>query len=267
MLAAVAVIQVVLGAGVTAVADGAAAPAATPVRQLKLATVGFSQVGLSDAQAAFFSEHFSLQLSKIDQKNLRVATPKDMAAVLGIERQKQLLGCSDDQSSCMAELAGALGADGLVTGQIAKVGQSYQLNLKILAADGSRTLFQNSSELLSSEEALIGELNAVALAAAESLREQGLLVRPPPQPASRNKLKLLPGLLGVAGVALGSVAFANAASRYARLTDMTMWGPDYDAARASSDRDDGKQSVALGTVFAVAGLVILTATLLWFFLT
>lgn len=84
MLATAAVLKLVLCAG-----------------QLKLATVGFTQVGLSDAQASFYSEHFSVQLSAVDEQNVRVSTPRDMAAVLGVEKQKQLLGCSDEQSSCM----------------------------------------------------------------------------------------------------------------------------------------------------------------------
>jgi len=37
----------------------------------------------------------------------QVTSQKDMQTLLGLERQKQLLGCSEAQSACMAELAGA----------------------------------------------------------------------------------------------------------------------------------------------------------------
>jgi hypothetical protein len=42
-------------------------------------------------------------------QRVRVTTQRDVAQIIGLERQKQLLGCSDQDSSCNAELAGALG--------------------------------------------------------------------------------------------------------------------------------------------------------------
>ncbi len=46
--------------------------------------------------------------------------------MLSVERQKQLMGCSD--SSCMAEIAGALDVDGVVVGSLARLGESYLLS-------------------------------------------------------------------------------------------------------------------------------------------
>ena len=40
--------------------------------------------------------------------DIRVMTSGEVAQVIGLERQKQLLGCSETGASCMAELAGAL---------------------------------------------------------------------------------------------------------------------------------------------------------------
>jgi hypothetical protein len=36
--------------------------------------------------------------------------------LLGLERQKQMLGCAEDSSNCLAELAGALGARFVLNG-------------------------------------------------------------------------------------------------------------------------------------------------------
>ena len=253
--------------------------------QLKLATVGFSQVGLSEAQAGFFAEHFSVQLAAVDESYVRITTPKDMAALLGIEKQKQLLGCPDDQSSCMAELAGALGADGLVTGQIARVGKSYQLNVKILAADGSRTLYLHSSKLLATEEELLEELNATAVKAVAKLRAElggpqappaAVAATAPSEPVpdvtagtgrSRNPLKLLPGIVGLAGVAVSGAAFASAADKWGQLADPDRWGDVMGEPAARSLRDDGNQALTLGTVFLSVGIVVLAGTLIWFLLT
>jgi hypothetical protein len=42
-----------------------------------------------------------------------LVTPRQLAAVLSVERQKQLMGCTDE--SCLVEIAGALSADEVVT--------------------------------------------------------------------------------------------------------------------------------------------------------
>src|SRR3954464_15436468 len=68
----------------------------------------------------------------------KVTTKNDVAQVLGIERQKQLLGCGDAQSSCLAELAGALGVDGILSGSLARIGSGFTVTLRVLrATDGS----------------------------------------------------------------------------------------------------------------------------------
>jgi hypothetical protein len=46
--------------------------------------------------------------------------------MLGFERQRQMLGCSADES-CLAEIGGALGVDELVTVELTLVGQGYAL--------------------------------------------------------------------------------------------------------------------------------------------
>lgn len=45
---------------------------------------------------------------------VRVVTARDISVLLGFERQKQLLGCSDD-GMCMAELGNALGVQGVLS--------------------------------------------------------------------------------------------------------------------------------------------------------
>lgn len=57
----------------------------------------------------------------------RVLAPDDIRAILEREAQKQLLGCDDD--SCLAELAGALGADVLITGRVTKLESAWAVSL------------------------------------------------------------------------------------------------------------------------------------------
>lgn len=60
-----------------------------------------------------------------------VVSSREVQSLLGLERQKQLLGCSADTSACLAELSGALGARFLLTGTLAPLGQSWQLSLQM----------------------------------------------------------------------------------------------------------------------------------------
>jgi len=77
----------------------------------------------------------------------------ELGSLLGVERQKQLLGCGDQ--SCLAEIGGALGARLVLTGSLGKVGESYVLQLQLLdtqkaqiKARESRTITGPQSELL-----------------------------------------------------------------------------------------------------------------------
>jgi hypothetical protein len=111
----------------------AAAPASSS--PLKLAAPTFSCVNLDEKNCTFFTDHFAGQLAETGRA--RVTTQSEISALIGFEQQKQLLGCSNDSTSCLAEMAGALGVDGLVIGNIARFDNDYVVNLKIMnARDG-----------------------------------------------------------------------------------------------------------------------------------
>src|SRR5207244_8198904 len=59
-----------------------------------------------------------------DQK-FKVYSQADLERVVTAERQKQLIGCSDE--SCLAELSDALGARYIVTGRLDRFGNRYVL--------------------------------------------------------------------------------------------------------------------------------------------
>jgi hypothetical protein len=75
-----------------------------------------------------------------------------MAALLGLERQKQLLGCTSDSSECLAELTNALGADALVSGSIAQLGTRYQLDVRLFSAKTGERLGTARAEAESEDQ-------------------------------------------------------------------------------------------------------------------
>lgn len=110
------------------------APAQRPIK------VAVLQIRALDAAQAKTSELLQeVVLGDLSQHpQLEAIGQSDIAAMLGLERQKQLLGCAEDAASCLAELAGALDADFLVTGVLANLGAQQRLDLKLLDARKNR---------------------------------------------------------------------------------------------------------------------------------
>lgn len=63
----------------------------------------------------------------------------DIASLLGLERQRQLLGCSED-ASCLADIGGALGVDYLLVGSVGRLGTILRLDLKLVDGRKARVV-------------------------------------------------------------------------------------------------------------------------------
>lgn len=61
-----------------------------------------------------------------------VISQRDMTTLMGVERQKQLMGCSEESTSCLSELSGAMGAQFVLSGTVAKLGDAFQMTLSTL---------------------------------------------------------------------------------------------------------------------------------------
>jgi len=77
-----------------------------------------SKAGVSPDIAALLSGHLADRMRGSGRFS-RVITNQEIDAMLGLEKQKQLMQC--DSQSCMAELAGALGVDFVTSGQVGKL--------------------------------------------------------------------------------------------------------------------------------------------------
>lgn len=126
--------------------------AAAPTADLQLASAGFQAVGTDEKKTTFFGDYFAQRLGEAGK--FPVTTPTQMASILGLERQRQLLGCSDESASCLAELAGALGSDAVMTGTLALVGKSYAITVKVTATSDAREVASAAATLATEEEIL-----------------------------------------------------------------------------------------------------------------
>lgn len=241
----------------------------TAAQPIQLASVGFTQVKVPKALLASFEETFAARLG--ESGALRVTTQRDIITVLGVERQRQLMGCAEGSASCLAELAGALGAEGLITGDVSQVGRVLQLNVKIISPSG-KTLF-SALRRVATAEAMLQELDAVA---ADAVAKLTSVLRPPvpvPVEAARGVEVVAPAapvarrpnvgawvVVGVGGalVIAGAVFQGLAVSRFNQLNEHTVPVSLPDALR-----DQGKLEQTVGLSLLGGGAAVLAGGLLW----
>ena len=67
----------------------------------------------------------------------------DVQLLLGMERQKTLLGCSEASNACLAEMSSAMGAPWVVTGSLAQFGKTTRLDIKLIRAKDGKAIFRD----------------------------------------------------------------------------------------------------------------------------
>jgi hypothetical protein len=99
----------------------------------------------------------NLLLSKLDGvAGLKTVGRDDLEALLGLDKQKQALGC--DSVSCLAEIGGALGAELVLYGEIGRIGGTYNVNTSIVLTKNAQVAARASRVIKGSEENLADEV-------------------------------------------------------------------------------------------------------------
>ncbi|MBM4778517.1 MAG: hypothetical protein GQE15_12515 [Archangiaceae bacterium] len=108
----------------------------TAAEKPKLAVLDLQVSGAAPEEGTALTDAITQQVSK--REFFQVIASADIRTLLGMERQRQLLGCAEDSTSCTAELAGALGARFVLSGTLSKLGDAYQLSLQTLDTQKSQ---------------------------------------------------------------------------------------------------------------------------------
>ncbi|MBM4776755.1 MAG: hypothetical protein GQE15_03540 [Archangiaceae bacterium] len=217
----------------------------------KLALPGFTGVKVAPELLDFSAEHFAGALRK---QNLTVITQKEIAAVLGLERQKQLLGCADGDSSCTAELAGALGVEGTVMGSIARLDDVFQLHLKIVAASDGRVLAEHAATAMN-ERDLLPRLEEAAATLAAQFR--------PPVVHSARWYSWIPAAAGVALAGAATAFWFDANAAHLELVATTGASLSNEASAGLVARGERSQLLSrLG--FGIGAAAVVGAVVLFF---
>lgn len=125
-------------------------------RKLKIALLRLTPLGDVDGKTvALLGEALGGELRK--RAGLSVMSEADISALLGMERTRTMLGCTD--AGCIAEVGGALGVDRVVHGSIGRVGSSLLVNLSSLDPKRASTAASVSERLKgASDEAFLDAL-------------------------------------------------------------------------------------------------------------
>ncbi|MBK7861395.1 MAG: hypothetical protein IPJ65_22830 [Archangiaceae bacterium] len=246
--------------------SAAAAPAAdTPP---SLALPGFNAVRLEKGEAELYAELLSQQLQRF---GFKVMTSRDLSAVMGLERQRELMGCGD--SSCLTEMVGALGVDGVLLGDVGLLGDEYTVSVKVLSTKNGEALALHTGRALSAK-AMPAELAAAARDVAHQLsvwwnrpelEPRAEVARPTATVAPRepSTWALAPVIIGGLALITGIVLEVLASAEFDRL----MTAPTEGAARAAAGNGKTYETagwllVAGGSACALAGAATFIYSLL-----
>lgn len=146
-------VLVLLAAATDAGGDPTALGAVAPAS--RVAVQDFVVEGVDSRVARVVQESLVEEVRKLER--VSVISMEEVRAMLDLEAQRQLVGC-DEEASCLAEIAGALGADVLVTGTVARVGDEHIIGVKridqrraeVTATFSERLSAGDGSELLTS---------------------------------------------------------------------------------------------------------------------
>lgn len=122
-----------------------------PTRTL-LVTDLAAEVGVEDGVVRLLTDLLLSGLSAAD--HLEVRAQADVAAMLGVEAQKALMGCGD--GDCIVELAGALGSDLVLVWNVGRIGEGYLMNVKVLDGTNGLAVTRISRRIDGDEGALVG---------------------------------------------------------------------------------------------------------------
>jgi TolB-like protein len=107
--------------------------------------------GVAEGTATILTD---IVVSDVARAGHEVISRGDIAAMVGFEKQKQVLGCGDE-TSCLAEIGGALGVDWMITGQVGQIGSQYRISLLLVDSRKARVAARAAEFCEKNEDALV----------------------------------------------------------------------------------------------------------------
>jgi hypothetical protein len=121
-------------------------------QKVSFAVFDLAPSGVPKEVADNLAQILSVEIKRVEGAS--VISRDDMTAMLRLEQDKAFLGCSDD-TSCIAEIGGALGVDKLVVGHVGKIKDSYVVSLRLIDPREARVDSRITESFRGDEDQLI----------------------------------------------------------------------------------------------------------------
>lgn len=221
----------------------------------KYAVMPFSiATGIDEKTGKLLDELLLTELSKLSTTEDTFLGSSDIAAVLGLEQQKQMLSCDDE--TCMAELGNALGVNYLVTPTLGKLGEEFVVNYKVIDPSQVKVVKRDVITVPATEGALRGAIKQLAASILGQSPDSTVAIKPIESQAAEIGQTEQEGIgtlgwVGIGTAALG-VALLAGGGIGVGIADSTLG----DAGSAGSDKESAQTIYAAGLGGLGVGLVV-----------
>jgi TolB-like protein len=121
----------------------AAAPLAAEDEKPRLLVMNLEAAGgISEEDALTLTQLVTVEASDIGV--FRTVSYKDLQTMVALEGDRQALGCAD--TSCLADLAGAIGARFVIYGRVSKLGSRTILQLNLIDSEAAKPLAREAAK-------------------------------------------------------------------------------------------------------------------------
>jgi hypothetical protein len=129
-----------------------AAGASARSKRVKVAFMEIRALGMAANLVELLFEVALTEIGAMDR--IEAIGRSDIESILGFEKQKKVLGCSDE-ASCLAEIGGALGVEYIIVGSLGRVGALYRLDMKLVETARGRVRSRTGESVEGQEEKLV----------------------------------------------------------------------------------------------------------------
>jgi TolB-like protein len=186
-------------------------------------------------------------------KRHNVMGQKDLDKMFNWEQNKQLKGCSD--TSCLVQIAGAMGAAYYIEGSVGIMGAQYIITLKLMDANNVKIVERATEQVKKDEDVVVAEIKRMVDAI------MGIKGAPVETPGSVYEPWGMAGTFGGAAILLVGGVFSAVQKQ---SVDGYQSAKDPNALKDARDKAGLYGNVALGCYIA-GGAIAATGAVLWIY--
>ena len=250
------------------------APAASLVKATRIAVYELELQGVAPNIGTVVTDSLLAEIRKLQA--VSAIGMDEIRDMLSHEANKQIVGCEDSES-CLAEIAGALGVDDLISGKLSRVGDSHVITVRRIDQNRAKVskVYNKRLKAESGQEFLLAVGSAVEELYSDRPLREGAKRGVPKEVALRLNPPPLPPWVfySAAGAAAGAGAVAgvfqllanDAESDYNSFAKQGLNAPISGATLVEKeDRANGRVTNARVAIGLASGFAI-TAAVMYFF--